>query len=134
MAAEERTQYERRILAFTDNQNLVRSGLVLVAGLNLVLVTMGAITLYQESRRRRRETIEVTERNVKLEGAINERTAELTGLSHYLQQLQEEERAKIAREIHDELGGTLAAAKIDLQLVSDKLAGGDTSARGWPAP
>ena len=64
---------------------------------------------------------------MKLEGAINERTAELTGLSHYLQQLQEEERAKIAREIHDELGGTLAAAKIDLQLVSDKLAGSDTS-------
>jgi len=45
----------------------------------------------------------------------------LTELSHYLQRLQEEEKAKIAREIHDELGGTLAAAKIDLQLLSDKL-------------
>ena len=56
---------------------------------------------------------------------MNERTAELTGLSHYLQRVQEEEKAKIAREIHDELGGTLAAAKIDLQLVSDKLPGGD---------
>ena len=62
---------------------------------------------------------------MKLEAAISERTAELTGLSHYLQQLQEEERAKIAREIHDELGGTLVAAKIDLQLLSDKLAGGE---------
>ena len=62
---------------------------------------------------------------MQLAHAVNERTAELTGLSHYLQRLQEEEKAKIAREIHDELGGTLAAAKIDLQLVSDKLPGGD---------
>ena len=54
---------------------------------------------------------------MKLAQAVNERTAELTGLSHYLQRLQEEEKAKIAREIHDELGGTLAAAKIDLQLL-----------------
>ena len=50
-----------------------------------------------------------------------ERTAELTALSHYLQRLQEEEKARIAREIHDELGGTLAAAKIDLQMLSNKL-------------
>ena len=66
---------------------------------------------------------------MQLAQAVNERTAELTGLSHHLQRLQEEEKAKIAREIHDELGGTLAAAKIDLQLVSDKLAGGDAAAR-----
>jgi signal transduction histidine kinase len=123
MAAEEKTQYERRIRAFTDNQDEVRTGFVLVVVLNLFLVTLGAITLSQESRRRRREAAEAEGRNVKLEEAISERTAELTGLSHYLQQLQEEERAKIAREIHDELGGTLAAAKIDLQLLSDKSAG-----------
>jgi len=58
---------------------------------------------------------------VALGRAVHERTAELSGLSHHLQRLQEEEKAKIAREIHDELGGTLAAAKIDLQLISDKL-------------
>ena len=127
MAAEERTQYERRIQAFTDDQDLVRTGFVLAVVLNLVLVTLGAITLGQESRRRRREAAEAGERNVKLEEAINERTAELTGLSHYLQQLQEDERAKIAREIHDELGGTLAAAKIDLQLLSDKPAAVDAN-------
>src|SRR6185436_256133 len=94
-------------------------------GLNLLLVTLGAIFLSQELRRRRQEGLVARERNVQLAHAVNERTAELTGLSHYLQRLQEEEKAKIAREIHDELGGTLAAAKIDLQLVSDKLPGGD---------
>ena len=116
MAAEERMQNERRIQALTDNQNQVRRGLLLVVGLNLFLVTLGGMFLGQESRRRRREAAEAKERNVQLEAAISERTAELTGLSHHLQRLQEEEKAKIAREIHDELGGTLAAAKIDLQL------------------
>ena len=127
MAAEERTQYARRFNEFTGNQDRVRTGFLLVVGLNLLMVTLGAITLGQESRRRRREAAEARERNLKLEEAINERTAELAGLSHYLQQLQEDERAKIAREIHDELGGTLAAAKIDLQLLSDRPAGADAN-------
>ena len=121
MAAEEQTQNERRILALTQNQNQLRQGFYLVAGLNLFLVTLGGIFLNQESQRRRREAAEAEQRNVQLGHAVNERTAELTGLSHHLQRLQEEEKAKIAREIHDELGGTLAAAKIDLQLISDKL-------------
>jgi signal transduction histidine kinase len=53
--------------------------------------------------------------------AVHERTRELAELSHYLQRLQEAERSKIAREIHDELGGTLAAAKIDLRMLADAL-------------
>ena len=133
MAAEETTQYERRIRLFADNQNEVRRGFLLLVGLNLLLVTLGAMFLSQELRRRRQEAVEARERNVQLAQAVNERTAELTGLSHYLQRLQEEEKAKIAREIHDELGGTLAAAKIDLQLVSDKLPAATRSARGCPA-
>ena len=125
MAAEEESQYERRILAFAYNQNVVRVVFLVVVGLNLFLITLGGIFLGQEAQRRRREAAEARERNLQLAHAVKERTAELTGLSHYLQRVQEEEKAKIAREIHDEMGGTLAAAKIDLQLVSDKLAGGD---------
>jgi signal transduction histidine kinase len=121
MAAEESKLYERRIEAFAENQNLVRRGFLLIVGLNLFLVTLGGIFLTQESRRRRRDAALAEERNVQLARAVAERTAELTGLSHYLQHLQEEEKSKLAREIHDEMGGTLAAAKIDLQLVSDKL-------------
>jgi len=121
MAAEEQTQNERRLMALTENQNQLRRGFYLVAGLNLFLVTLGGLFLHQDSQRRRREAADAEERNVALGRAVHERTAELSGLSHHLQRLQEEEKAKIAREIHDELGGTLAAAKIDLQLISDKL-------------
>jgi signal transduction histidine kinase len=125
MVAEERTLYDRRIQAFSENQDNVRRGFLLLVGLNLVLVTLGGVFLSQEGRRRRAEAFEAKERSAALSVAVQERTAELAGLSHYLQQMQEDEKAKVARDIHDELGGTLAAAKIDLQLLSDKLAGGD---------
>jgi signal transduction histidine kinase len=121
MVAEEQRLFERRFQVFAENQDRVRAGALVLAGINLVLVTVGAIFLSQESRRRRSEVVEAAARNAELARAVSERTAELTELSHYLQRLQEEEKAKIAREIHDELGGTLAAAKIDLQLLSDKL-------------
>lgn len=122
MAAEERKLYEIRFQQFADNLSHVRTRFLVLVALNLFLVTLGGIFLTQEARRRRHEAVQAEQRNVQLAQAVNERTTELTGLSHHLQQLQEEEKAKIAREIHDELGGTLAAAKIDLQLASDKLA------------
>lgn len=122
MAAEEARLHERRLQSFAENQDRVRQGFIVVAVINLLLVTLGGIFLNQDARRRNRQAAEAQRRNLVLAQTVHESTAELTELSHYLQRLQEEEKAKIAREIHDELGGTLAAAKIDLQLLSDKLA------------
>ena len=121
MATEERVQHEQRFTGFERSLVAVRWGFFLVVGLNLFLVTLGAVLLGQDSRRRRREAAEVNERNARLEHDVLERTAEITELSHYLQRLQEDEKARIAREIHDELGGTLAAAKIDLQMLANRL-------------
>ncbi len=123
MAAEETRVHARRFEAFADSQKRVRQGFLVVAGINLLLVTLGGVFLSQDARRRNREAVEAEERNATLARTVEESTAELSELSHYLQRLQEDEKAKIAREIHDELGGTLAAAKIDLQLLSDKLSG-----------
>ena len=66
MAAEEQTQNQRRGVALTDSQNQLRRGFYVLAGLNLLLVTLGGIFLSQESRRRRREATEAEERNVRL--------------------------------------------------------------------
>jgi PAS domain S-box-containing protein len=48
----------------------------------------------------------------KLEKMVDERTAELRRLSARLMTMQDEERRRIAREIHDGLGQELAAAKM----------------------
>lgn len=53
------------------------------------------------------------------ERKITER--QLRELSAHLQTVREEEKARIAREIHDELGGTLTALKMDVQLLADEL-------------
>lgn len=49
-----------------------------------------------------------------LETQVRERTATLAELATHLQQVREEERGHLARELHDELGALLTAAKLDV--------------------
>jgi signal transduction histidine kinase len=53
-----------------------------------------------------------TERD-RLEATVIHRTAELTELTHHLQSAREDERSRLARELHDELGALLTAAKLE---------------------
>ena len=48
---------------------------------------------------------------------------ELRSLSRHLQSIREEEKARIAREVHDELGSTLTALKMDLDWLAEHLSG-----------
>src|SRR5579871_4763996 len=52
--------------------------------------------------------------NEELEGRVRRRTSELSALSSHLQQVSEKEKAALARELHDELGGLLIAVKMDV--------------------
>ena len=52
---------------------------------------------------------------------------QLRDLSWHLESLREEERTKMAREIHDQLGQTLTALKIDLSWLSGRLPQEDES-------
>lgn len=53
--------------------------------------------------------------NRQLAEKVVERTAELRNLARHMQQVREEEKAKLAREIHDELGHTLTALSIGIR-------------------
>lgn len=78
----------------------------------------------------RERTAELGDLNEELERELRERRQteeelrasreQLRNLSSHLQVRMEEERAKIAREIHDELGQMLTALKMDLYLLRDK--------------
>lgn len=48
-----------------------------------------------------------------LESEVTRRTADLTELAGKLQSTREDERSRLARELHDELGALLTAAKLD---------------------
>lgn len=55
--------------------------------------------------------------HAQLESVILERTAELQNLSQRLLRVQDEERRKLARDLHDSTGQTLAALKISVLLL-----------------
>jgi signal transduction histidine kinase len=63
----------------------------------------------------------LTESNERLEKTVKARTAALSSLSSHLQTLQETEKARLARELHDELGSVLTATKMDVAWVMSKL-------------
>jgi len=63
---------------------------------------------------------DITERR-QTEMEIKESREQLRQLSSHLQRAREEEKARIAREIHDELGGTLTALKMDIFWLTRKL-------------
>ncbi len=53
--------------------------------------------------------------------ALEKSQKQLRDLTAYLQSVREEERKHLARELHDELGQSLTALKIDLSWLTDKL-------------
>lgn len=69
--------------------------------------------------RRQQEALEI-ERD-RLGDQVRERTASLAELATHLQQVREEERAYLARELHDELGSLLTAAKLDVARIKSKI-------------
>ena len=54
---------------------------------------------------------------------VRERTASLAELATHLQNVREDERGHLARELHDELGALLTAAKLDVARLKSRLAG-----------
>ncbi|MEO8223485.1 MAG: CHASE3 domain-containing protein [Gammaproteobacteria bacterium] len=83
---------------------------LLVFGL-LITVTRLFIRDAIQHREMTRSTGQESQRMQRL---IEARTAELSDLSSHLQTVSEREKAELARNLHDELGGLLTVAKMDL--------------------
>jgi signal transduction histidine kinase len=98
-----------------------RIGIALVA-----VAALAAFYLYlrQSTRLKRADELQQAalqqERDL-LEVQVRERTATLAQLATHLQQVREEERGHLARELHDELGALLTAAKLDVARLKSRL-------------
>ena len=95
-------------------------GILVFLSASSVLLTMG------ETRRRREEVLWAAQQE--LAEAVKERTVELDRtnqnlreLSARLMQLQDDERRRIARELHDSVGQTLAALGMNLTAVGNDI-------------
>lgn len=67
---------------------------------------------------------DITERK-RAEEELNESYQQIRRLTAYLQKVREEERANIARDIHDELGQQLTVMKMDLSWMKKKIKSGE---------
>jgi signal transduction histidine kinase len=94
----------------------------------LVVLSLAALLLYaRQAQRFDDERIERAaalrfERD-RLEVEVERRTRDITQIANHLQTAREDERSSLARELHDELGGLLTAAKLDVARMRSRLAG-----------
>lgn len=99
-----------------------------LAFLAAVMALLSGFVLYIQQRFRLREA-DLHERHLliaqrsELESEVQRRTRELAMLATYLQDAVENERARLARELHDELGALMTAAKLDVARLRSRLAG-----------
>jgi signal transduction histidine kinase len=89
--------------------------------INIGLVLLAARLVYGEMRRRALQATALRDQKQELERQVAERTRELTALSTHLQGVSEQEKSALSRELHDELGGLLVAARMDLSWLQQRL-------------
>jgi protein-histidine pros-kinase len=98
-----------------------RVALLAMAGLTLGLLSALTRALLVQAEREQHELQRAEGRERQLEQLVASRTHELDMLSTHLQALSEQEKAALARTLHDELGGLLTAAKMDLSWLSARI-------------
>ncbi len=97
--------------------------------LSLLLVVLVGALLGRDMRRREQEARVLGERNRELDRTVQQRTAMLFHLSSSLQKVAEREKAALARELHDELGGILVATKIDVSWLRKRVDDGSDAGK-----
>lgn len=97
-----------------------------------LLTTVSLLALFMYLRKRfAHETLLVEQQRLvqaerdRLEAEVVERTAMLTQLTNHLHTAREDERSRLARNLHDDLGALLTSAKLDAARIRSRL--GDTT-------
>lgn len=98
-----------------QNMMIGRVGLFAVAILNLALLAFVVRLLARDQAQKARIVAMIDSENLRLGQEVAARTAELNELSTHLQQSTEKDKATLARDLHDELGGILTSAKMDVE-------------------
>jgi len=87
----------------------------------LVLMAILYFVLEQQFKLREQLASMLQTENERLDLLVRERTAELNDLASYLTNTREAEKAWLARELHDELGSLLTAAKLEANRIASQL-------------
>jgi signal transduction histidine kinase len=105
-----------------DTLMLTRIGIGALTALSVLALFMYLRqTAALERQRGEQQRLIQLERD-QLESQVARRTAQLRELARHLQTAREDERSRLARELHDELGALLTAAKLDVARLRSRLA------------
>ena len=105
-------------IAFTGERS---SHFIAMTAMSFVLLFATTGLLMAEAARRERERVAAENQGAEFEKLLDLRTRELSDLSTHLQDLAEKEKSELARHLHDDLGGLLTAAKMDLSWMQTRL-------------
>jgi signal transduction histidine kinase len=128
MASRLRAQLSAGSDRWHEDISIARIGMQLMTAFTVALLLVVLVLARREFHHREERRLLAVQQREKLEALIDDRTADLSELSNHLQLVREEEKAKLARDIHDELGGILVSAKMDVESVQRRLAARDPSA------
>ena len=107
---------------WADIQLAIRWGFAAIIFMNAMMIMTGAIFIIRNLARERASAVRHDLREVELTSEVAVRAEELRALSAHLLNAQEKQRHNIARDLHDELGGTLSAIKLDIIMGRDAAA------------
>jgi signal transduction histidine kinase len=117
----ERASLAVAVAGWQQDIDTSRLGMQVLTGITIALLLAVWILAGREMALRVRAQAQLAENQRRLEGLVEERTAELSELSDYLHEVSEKEKSRVARDIHDELGSILVSAKMDVSWVVARL-------------
>ena len=104
-----------------DALSVSRIGIGVTTVLSLLALYLYLRQLHAVDQLRREQRDELQAERDQLNVEVKRRTAELTELSRHLVTAREDERSRLARELHDELGALLTTAKLDTARIKTRI-------------
>lgn len=114
-------QGQRALEQFVGNVERTRWVVAVFTLGALGLLAVLFVVLQRQFQLRERIAELLQRENAQLDAQVQARTAELSDLASYLTTAREAAQARLARELHDELGALLTAARMDVAWIERKL-------------
>jgi signal transduction histidine kinase len=121
LSTDHRRQLDQGTLRWERDIEFARFGMQIMTLFTIALLLIVWLLSRRELREREEKRRRLVAGHQRLEAEVEARTAELFELSNHLQVVREEEKSRLARDIHDELGGILVSAKMDVSWAEDRL-------------
>lgn len=121
LVAHQNGEIEVGLAQVYNTMRLGRVGVAAMTAVSLLMLMLFVRQGRQMERQREQRQAEIAAERDRLEQEVARRTGDLTELARHLQTAREDERARLARELHDELGALLTAAKLDVARLKPKV-------------